>query len=282
MSHQIPLIVFKNPESVNASINATMPSRQDIKENMKSMVAMCSRCNKEKKPDEVKFCSRCKIARYCSVECQRSDWPLHKPHCGKASGSEKHRDIAMKLAERAAANAVLMDHIDMYSILLFDLLENPANASRYVMHVKCETAPADIMAHLRRMMDGEDRDPSAQVLLSVSEIERVPIEEASPLLQKALEQSKAKGVKAGRTSDLVVLVYFTSETGGAATVITARYLPPVMLEYMASGPTMEIHSALLGVQEIPLNMETLREGFNNTIRMDKENKFKLRAKPHQQ
>lgn len=28
-------------------------------------------------------CSRCHIARYCSTECQRKDWPIHKHLCGK-------------------------------------------------------------------------------------------------------------------------------------------------------------------------------------------------------
>lgn len=27
-------------------------------------------------------CSRCHIARYCSVACQQSDWPIHKQLCG--------------------------------------------------------------------------------------------------------------------------------------------------------------------------------------------------------
>ena len=30
-----------------------------------------------------KQCKRCKMARYCSVECQTLDWPLHKAICGR-------------------------------------------------------------------------------------------------------------------------------------------------------------------------------------------------------
>ncbi|GJE90796.1 hypothetical protein PsYK624_069400 [Phanerochaete sordida] len=45
------------------------------------------------RPDSVakgtKLCSKCKIARYCSVECQREDWKKHKEECNPMSIVEK-------------------------------------------------------------------------------------------------------------------------------------------------------------------------------------------------
>lgn len=39
-------------------------------------------CNKCKKIDmSMQRCSACKMVRYCSPECQRSDWSTHKPYC---------------------------------------------------------------------------------------------------------------------------------------------------------------------------------------------------------
>lgn len=39
----------------------------------------CSKCKLTK--DTLKRCSRCRSVKYCSVECQRSDWTVHKTSC---------------------------------------------------------------------------------------------------------------------------------------------------------------------------------------------------------
>ena len=39
----------------------------------------CGRTRCGKKP--LKVCSRCRLVQYCSPECQKADWPLHKKDC---------------------------------------------------------------------------------------------------------------------------------------------------------------------------------------------------------
>lgn len=41
--------------------------------------SVCSRCKQIK--ENLKRCSRCRSVKYCSVDCQRSDWPSHKASC---------------------------------------------------------------------------------------------------------------------------------------------------------------------------------------------------------
>lgn len=49
---------------------------------------ICNKC-KVIKPD-IKQCSGCKMVRYCSLECQKSDWKNHKPCCLSHRTEESH------------------------------------------------------------------------------------------------------------------------------------------------------------------------------------------------
>jgi hypothetical protein len=40
----------------------------------------CVNCRRQ---DQLKLCSRCRAVKYCSKECQISDWKAHKPICRK-------------------------------------------------------------------------------------------------------------------------------------------------------------------------------------------------------
>ena len=42
----------------------------------------CKFCGKERPPEEKLFrCARCRVATYCSIECQRADWQDHQRIC---------------------------------------------------------------------------------------------------------------------------------------------------------------------------------------------------------
>ena len=44
----------------------------------------CWNCSKSSDDKQLKRCGRCKSVSYCSVECQRADWPGHKSSCSAA------------------------------------------------------------------------------------------------------------------------------------------------------------------------------------------------------
>ena len=47
-------------------------------------VLSCRQCALRLEEYEAQCCSRCKLAIYCNVECQRAHWKEHKPHCNTA------------------------------------------------------------------------------------------------------------------------------------------------------------------------------------------------------
>lgn len=54
---------------------------------LKELKLHCQVCGEESTLN-LKECSRCKGPRYCSIDCQRKDWPQHKTVCRK---NERHR-----------------------------------------------------------------------------------------------------------------------------------------------------------------------------------------------
>ena len=45
-----------------------------------NMVLVCNKCHKE---GTMQYCARCRVAAYCSIECQRRHWDDHKVECPK-------------------------------------------------------------------------------------------------------------------------------------------------------------------------------------------------------
>ena len=75
-----------------------------------SMAEVCSNpaCSE---PGNLK-CGRCKNARYCGQDCQRSQWSAHKAACKAASQSNAPKSNCYVLrAEPQTANAPILDNI---------------------------------------------------------------------------------------------------------------------------------------------------------------------------
>lgn len=57
----------------------------------------CLNCWKTEQDIKLYGCARCRIAKYCSTECQKEDWPKHKQVCQifKESQIIDKKDIAL-------------------------------------------------------------------------------------------------------------------------------------------------------------------------------------------
>ncbi|XP_074660786.1 uncharacterized protein LOC141913213 [Tubulanus polymorphus] len=63
--------------------NGPYKSRAQFKYELSAATrSSCAKCNKQPGIDQLKLCSRCKSAPYCSRSCQQMDWKKHKQMCG--------------------------------------------------------------------------------------------------------------------------------------------------------------------------------------------------------
>ncbi|CAG8954708.1 hypothetical protein HYFRA_00004631 [Hymenoscyphus fraxineus] len=53
-------------------------------------IPLCGHCNKQATPETpLKTCARCRKTKYCTPECQKSDWKAHKKLCGSSANTKR-------------------------------------------------------------------------------------------------------------------------------------------------------------------------------------------------
>ena len=76
--------------------------KREIEREFYASIKFCNSCQR---PGEwKKRCGRCKEAYYCSRECQKWAWPVHKKHC-YAPGDERPAKPAPKKAPPTSKRA---------------------------------------------------------------------------------------------------------------------------------------------------------------------------------
>ncbi|CAE8614457.1 unnamed protein product [Polarella glacialis] len=56
-------------------------------------LTLCSFCGEGKHPTQLKSCSVCKGAKYCSKQCQVADWKIHKKHCSPKDANRTGKQL---------------------------------------------------------------------------------------------------------------------------------------------------------------------------------------------
>ena len=94
---------YQNPDAGAADQPVTKGKGKGAgKTKGKGQIFVCFHCGKS--GAKLRSCSQCHRAYYCDRECQRRDWPRHKPACKAAVAAEAKR-ATRRAAWKAAAAA---------------------------------------------------------------------------------------------------------------------------------------------------------------------------------
>ena len=72
------ILQFKEPAEPSAAVSD--PPRSTAQASTDQSCVVCSKAQ-ESLPEPLKRCAACKAVVYCSIACQKVDWPTHKKVC---------------------------------------------------------------------------------------------------------------------------------------------------------------------------------------------------------
>ncbi|KAJ7624856.1 hypothetical protein FB45DRAFT_924370 [Roridomyces roridus] len=280
----IAIANFTLPESDKESKAKLLPSSAEIQEKYRATFGgACLACGKTAEgndaPEELKICSGCHLAEYCSQQCQVSHWPSHKPACRDAPTP----DIGLNLGKRLIVNEYLMFELKTYAALALDLSTTPSNALHTCLVVTLTMRDADAMAALKAMLNRQERDPRGERVLQVATIEKLPLELATtPAMRSSFETARrnlANAVAAhpSRLAGMGPVVMFVF-TDGTNSIGVPSAIDPHAMQLASERKPIPMQSAMMGVYTIPMDEKSILETLNNEIRIDKKNRFLLRSK----
>jgi len=99
-------------EDVKNVLNQTKPVEDYFGSGAANKERRCANCQKkeDEKENKFKFCSSCRMACYCTPQCQKMGWKAHKKVCHKlADARKKVEEISSQMDKKRKELAVISD-----------------------------------------------------------------------------------------------------------------------------------------------------------------------------
>ncbi|KAI0044124.1 hypothetical protein FA95DRAFT_301483 [Auriscalpium vulgare] len=273
-------ITFVDPE-MRMEYESQLPTRQERKERLNNILTQCANyeeCGNTRARAELK-------AKYCSQECQKSHWRNgHKTQCTPAElGGVKN--LPLRLAERALAAPVLVEHFHNMAVTVLDLVDKRSDWTRYAVRMPCTTQPGDLTRHLQHMINGHpELSDSEPKCLRIAPVTKVLIEDMPEGTRKvALAMRDKVRRKVGNAHPLMTFWFTLEEDGDDGMSFTSTLpLPDEAVIWLSTNPEKMImrRSPVTGTSMVPRTEAIIREGLNTVIRQDTSNTMRLRVFPN--
>ncbi|KAG2340527.1 hypothetical protein BDR05DRAFT_1061530 [Suillus weaverae] len=250
----------------------------------------CTQCEIEM--EKPRKCSKCRSFLYCSPECQKKNWPVHKSICHEV----EHSSGVLKLVRMFSVNPLLMMYLKVAIVLDCNLLNDPRIGFEvpFVARVDIALEPSDIFDFVGLYFDDKVVREKLQGMVQVNAMTSwyTGMQGARPLTPQRLNhwrEARAKHNTEGYTKDPVGLLDFSSaglskNNKRVTYAISAGcHIPPVILEMaMEREPFVRV-CPLAGTRfKQPMNAMTCLEYINIHIRADTQNQLRLRTEMREQ
>ncbi|KJA19000.1 hypothetical protein HYPSUDRAFT_217856 [Hypholoma sublateritium FD-334 SS-4] len=248
---------------------------KEIRAGRSNMSVSCSQCTTASEMANLQRCGKCKSAWYCSKDCQKKHWPIHKVGCRETSS-----DIP-KMMQNFISNVLLNHVLQVALVLAFKLHEKPISDAPFLARCTVSVHPSDMMYYMQILMGGispEEVQKGTEGMFQIAEL--VPLDAHTDMDHTRTELwklSKTMATERGHVGvpvgivDMLMKGAVQSQSFGIAIYDDA-------LERARSGEGYEMESALFpGRKQVPLTQQACIDFINMHIRSDKKNQLRLRT-----
>ncbi|KAJ6484919.1 hypothetical protein C8R45DRAFT_999635 [Mycena sanguinolenta] len=224
----------------------------------------CYVCNKTMHRRNLKECQKCRRVNYCSVSCQRVDWPEHRRTCNVAPDEY--------LAFRAGRGLTEHEYFHLHLLLY---------ALRAMGPAKLAHQPRDrILMAVIDMVPVSAAKPAGRKRMTVTNILTVPTSVTPPGVQSLLHSALQTAGEHAVHGVWIVTAGSHPKPGEETRFRVSLLVPDNLISSYMHLPqfSLDFFSHSYGVhRRVNLDMDFLFESINDELRLDKENFYQLQV-----
>ncbi|KAJ3724336.1 hypothetical protein C8R42DRAFT_447367 [Lentinula raphanica] len=244
--------VRNNDTSLSPNVEFTETDGRTRRQILDDLLTRCSnpRCTTKTRRGNLKLCSRCKIDRYCSQDCQRADWAFHKTICKTTSSIVS---LAYRFAQHALAVDDFICRFIIYAIIALDLTTNP-NAWKDLLIL----VPITVSPVARPSAVSSSERGKTELAFHMDRFQVVS-QDSFGLAMRRTTEASMREAKAKGLADTVPLVTFLFAPYDNQTKAQLGHRSFLYKSECTVEKTMAIHESML---------EEVRTNFNTTMTND--------------
>ncbi|KAJ7726435.1 hypothetical protein DFH07DRAFT_237026 [Mycena maculata] len=230
------------------------------------IVSACMTCQVATNKKSLRTCAKCRKVNYCSVECQRSDWPMHKHTCGAAPDN----DMTVRVGRNIHHHQFFQLHLVLYAVKALGPPKHPSEKHEFILMVVIDMVP----------LSPSSSSQNNRNRIAVKHIIPVPIcILPAPVVE--IHRGVVRGTKPRERLHCIWIttsgVYRPGEED-AFRVSVLAVQPFILNNIHHPAFSLDLYSHSFGVhRRVTPDLDFLFESINDELRLDVNNHYRLQA-----